>query len=73
MLKDPEVKGIICAGGGYGAGRYVDRIDYQLMAEQPKIFWGYSDITFLQTTIGQFANVVTFHGPMLASDVEEPL
>lgn len=69
MLKDPEVKGIICAGGGYGAARYADRIDYQLMAEQPKILWGYSDITFLHTTIGQFANIVTFHGPMLASDV----
>ncbi|MBE3102801.1 MAG: LD-carboxypeptidase, partial [Bacilli bacterium] len=27
------------------------------------------DITFLHTAIGQFANVVTFHGPMLASDV----
>lgn len=69
MLKDPEVKGIIFAGGGYGAGRIADRIDYQLMAEQPKILWGYSDITYLHTTIGQFANVVTFHGPMLASDV----
>lgn len=69
MLADPNVKGIICAGGGYGAGRYSDRIDFQLMAEQPKILWGYSDITFLHTTIGQFANVVTFHGPMLASDV----
>jgi muramoyltetrapeptide carboxypeptidase len=69
MLADPNIKGIICAGGGYGAGRYSDRIDFQLMAEQPKILWGYSDITFLHTTIGQFANVVTFHGPMLASDV----
>ncbi|WP_342542484.1 LD-carboxypeptidase [Paenisporosarcina sp. FSL H8-0542] len=69
MLADPSIKGIICAGGGYGAGRYADRIDFQLMAEQPKILWGYSDITFLHTTIGQFANVVTFHGPMLASDV----
>lgn len=69
MLADPSVKGIICAGGGYGAGRYADQIDFQLMAEQPKILWGYSDITFLHTTIGQFANVVTFHGPMLASDV----
>ncbi|MGE6486825.1 S66 peptidase family protein [Paenisporosarcina sp. NPDC076898] len=69
MLADPHIKGIICAGGGYGAGRYADRIDFQLMAEQPKILWGYSDITFLHTTIGQFANVVTFHGPMLASDV----
>ncbi len=69
MLSDPNIKGIICAGGGSGAARYADRIDFQLMTEQPKILWGYSDITYLHTTIGQFANVVTFHGPMLASDV----
>lgn len=69
MLSDPNVKGIICAGGGFGAARYADRIDFQLMTEQPKILWGYSDITYLHTTIGQFANIVTFHGPMLASDV----
>ena len=36
MLSDPNVKGIICAGGGFGAARYADRIDFQLMTEQPK-------------------------------------
>lgn len=69
MFEDPEVAGIICAGGGYGAARYADRIDYAMIKENPKVFWGYSDITFLHTAIGEYSDLVTFHGPMLASDV----
>ena len=72
MFEDPEVSGIICAGGGYGAARYADRIDYAMIMENPKVFWGYSDITFLHTAIGEYAKMVTFHGPMLASDVGKP-
>ncbi|HSJ37984.1 MAG TPA: LD-carboxypeptidase [Planococcus sp. (in: firmicutes)] len=69
MFEDPEVAGIICAGGGYGAARYADRIDYAMIKDNPKVFWGYSDITFLHTAIGEYSDLVTFHGPMLASDV----
>ncbi|WP_223634796.1 LD-carboxypeptidase [Planococcus sp. 4-30] len=72
MFEDPEVSGIICAGGGYGAARYADKIDYAMIMENPKVFWGYSDITFLHTAIGDYAEMVTFHGPMLASDVGKP-
>lgn len=69
MFADPSIAGIICAGGGYGSARYADKIDYQLMHECPKIFWGYSDITFLHTSMNVYSDIVTFHGPMLASDV----
>lgn len=72
MFEDPEVAGIFCAGGGYGAARYADQIDYAMIKENPKVFWGYSDITFLHTAIGEYANLVTFHGSMLASDVGKP-
>ena len=69
MFADPTIKGIICAGGGYGTARFADQIDLQLMNENPKIFWGFSDITFLHTAFGLYSNLVTFHGPMLASCV----
>lgn len=69
MFLDKEVKAIICAGGGYGTGRIASQIDYSLIKANPKIFWGYSDITFLHTAILQQAGLVTFHGPMLASDI----
>ena len=69
MFADPEVKGIICAGGGYGTARIACMIDYSLIRSNPKIFWGYSDITFLHQCFLKEAGLVTFHGPMLASDI----
>jgi muramoyltetrapeptide carboxypeptidase len=69
MFRDPEVKAIICARGGYGTGRIAADINYELIKNNPKIFWGYSDITFLHTAIRQETGLVTFHGPMLASDI----
>ncbi|WP_110112289.1 LD-carboxypeptidase [Bacillus sp. CGMCC 1.16541] len=69
MFADPDVKGIICACGGFGTGRIVSQLDYNLIKKNPKIFWGYSDITFLHTAIYQQTGIVTFHGPMLSSDI----
>ena len=69
MFTDPDIAGIICSRGGYGAARFTDKIDFELIRNNPKVFWGYSDITFLHTSFGQLANLATFHGPMLTSDV----
>ncbi|WP_188456655.1 S66 peptidase family protein [Virgibacillus oceani] len=69
MIADPSIKGIIFARGGYGTGRIASDIDYQLVEENPKIIWGYSDITYIHTTIRQATGLVTFHGPMVESDV----
>lgn len=67
MIRDPEVKAIFCLRGGYGAARIADRIDYQALTENPKIFWGFSDVTYFHTAFQEYSNVVTFHGPMLSS------
>lgn len=69
MFLDTEVKAIFCASGGYGTARIAPYIDFDLVKKNPKIFWGYSDITFLHTAIRQEADLVTFHGPMLGSDI----
>ena len=69
MFTDNEVKAVICARGGYGTARFASMIDYELIKKNPKIFWGYSDITFLHTAILQRTGLVTFHGPMLGSDL----
>jgi muramoyltetrapeptide carboxypeptidase len=73
MFADPDIKAIICARGGYGTGRIADMLDYGLIRANPKIFWGYSDITFLHAAIGQLAGLVTFHGPMLIDLGKEDL
>lgn len=72
MIKDPSVKAIFCARGGYGTGRIASLLQYDLIRSNPKIIWGYSDITYMHTAIRQQADLVTFHGPMLASDVASP-
>lgn len=72
FVKDPEVKAIFCVRGGYGLARMIDKIDYKLLEENPKIIVGFSDVSVLHTTVNEFSNLVTFHGPML-SDREDEL
>lgn len=69
MIADPNIKAIIFARGGYGTGRFIDRLDYELIRKNPKVIWGYSDITYLHTAISQRSGLVTFHGPMVESDM----
>lgn len=69
MFKDQEVDAIICLRGGYGSPRLLDLIDYDLVKNNPKIFVGYSDITALHIAFTQISNLITFHGPMLTSDM----
>ncbi|MDD5435700.1 MAG: LD-carboxypeptidase [Nitrospira sp.] len=71
MFVDKDVKAIVCARGGYGALRIIDILNYDLIAENPKIFIGYSDITALLISIYKETGLVTFHGPMLYSLINE--
>src|SRR3972149_3074737 len=49
MFADAEVRAILAARGGYGSGRLLPVFDVRLAREHPKIFVGYSDLTFLLT------------------------
>ncbi|MDF2545233.1 MAG: peptidase LD-carboxypeptidase [Anaerosolibacter sp.] len=71
MFRDKNVQGIVCMRGGDGAGRLLDRIDYDTIAKNPKVFVGYSDITALHIAFLQEAKLITFHGPMVTSDMIE--
>ncbi len=64
LQSDPEIRAVFCAAGGYGSTRILDRIDYRIFAEDPKIFVGYSDITALHAAVGGETGLVTFHAPM---------
>ncbi len=68
MFKNKDVNAIFCVRGGYGSGRLLDKINYSLIKKNPKIFVGYSDITALHLAIFKKAGLVTFAGPMLATD-----
>lgn len=69
MFMDEEVDGIICIRGGYGAPRILELLDYEGIKNNPKVFVGYSDITALHIAINQICNLVTFHGPMVSSNM----
>jgi muramoyltetrapeptide carboxypeptidase len=73
MFADPKVKAIMCIRGGYGTPRLLSLVDYRLIARNPKIFVGYSDITSLQLALWKKCGLVTFQGPMVGVDMPEQL
>ncbi len=68
MFSNKDVKAIFTVRGGYGSPRLLDRINYNLIKKNPKVFVGYSDITALHLAFYQKAGLVTFAGPMVAVD-----
>lgn len=69
MFADPQIEAIFCIRGGDGANRIVPYIDLDVVRKNPKIFQGYSDITSLHLLFNQACDLVTFHGPMISSNV----
>lgn len=72
MLRLAEVKAIFCARGGYGSNYLLPLLDFDLFANNPKIFCGYSDNTTLLAQVHDRTGLVVFHGPMLAKDFARP-
>jgi muramoyltetrapeptide carboxypeptidase len=71
MFGDSEVNAVFAIRGGYGSEQLLDRIDYDLIRRNPKVFLGYSDITALHLAIQKKAGLVTFHGPVVLSRFAE--
>lgn len=69
MFEDKSINGIFALRGGYGSQRIIDKIDWNTVSLNPKVFVGYSDITALHIAINQRCNFVTFHGPMAAAEL----
>ena len=72
MFADPEIKGIICARGGYGSAQVMPFLDKEIVAGNPKIFLGFSDITNILNWINQSCGFVAYHGPMASSNMVDP-
>lgn len=62
-FEDPDTSAVWCGRGGYGVMRLLDRIDFEAIRRNPKVFIGFSDITALHVAIGQQTGLVTFHAP----------
>lgn len=64
VLDDNTIKAIICARGGYGTVRIIDKLDFTRFLKEPKWIVGYSDITVLHSHIHTNCNVPTLHAIM---------
>ena len=62
-FRDPNVKGIFTAIGGYNANQLLRYIDYDLIKENPKVLMGYSDITAILLAIYNKTGLTTYSGP----------
>jgi muramoyltetrapeptide carboxypeptidase len=72
LIADPAIDAIVCARGGYGLPRILDRLDAKEFRAARKPLVGYSDATALLLWQRRCAGLVGFHGPMLerGSDVD---
>ena len=64
MFADPDVDAIMTVRGGWGCNRILHMLDYDLIAQHPKILVGYSDVTSLLVACQAKTGLVTFHGPV---------
>ena len=66
-FRDPDISAIITVIGGWNGNQILDDIDYELVAKNPKIFCGYSDISVFHGAFLKKANLVTYYGPHIST------
>lgn len=66
LFADPEVDVVQTLQGGYGSAQAIPHIDFGVVAENPKPFVGFSDITALHTVILSKTGLATVYGNGLA-------
>lgn len=67
LWRDPEIKGLIAARGGYGCLRLLSLLDFDLLAATPKRMVGFSDLTTLHAAILAKTSQFSLHGPMVTT------
>jgi muramoyltetrapeptide carboxypeptidase len=67
LLDDRSVKAIMCARGGYGFVRIIDKLDFSKLAAHPKWIIGFSDVTVLHSHLNRNYGVASIHSKMCNS------
>lgn len=67
MLDNKNIKAILCARGGYGVVRIIDRIDFTKFAQKPKWVIGFSDVTVLHSHLHKNLGIASIHSKMCNS------
>jgi muramoyltetrapeptide carboxypeptidase len=66
---DESTSAVMALRGGYGANYLLEDLNAARIAEHPKLFFAYSDLTGVQLRLLDEIGLVAFHGPMLAADL----
>lgn len=71
MMDDKNIKAILCARGGYGTGRIIEKLDFKKLIRRPKWIIGFSDITVMHTHLFSNYKMASLHAPMAAAFNDE--
>jgi muramoyltetrapeptide carboxypeptidase len=67
MMDDNSLSAIMCARGGYGSVRIIDKLDLTKFAAHPKWIIGFSDITVIHSHLNRNFNIASIHSKMCNS------
>lgn len=66
MMDNNSVKAIMCARGGYGLVRIIDKLNFNNFKSNPKWIIGFSDVTVMHSHLSRM-NIATIHSKMCNS------
>jgi muramoyltetrapeptide carboxypeptidase len=67
MMDDASIKAILCARGGYGTVRIIDKLDFRQFVRDPKWIVGFSDLTVLHSHIHTHFGIETLYAEMMVN------
>ena len=67
MLDDTGIKAVLCARGGYGLIRIIDRLNFIKFVQHPKWIIGFSDVTILHCHLNRQFGIASIHSKMCNS------
>ncbi|MBL7699342.1 MAG: LD-carboxypeptidase [Chitinophagaceae bacterium] len=67
MLNDPSLAAIMCARGGYGIIRIIDKLNFNRFREKPKWIIGFSDATVFHSHLNRNLGIASIHSKMCNS------
>ena len=67
LMDDQEVKAIMCARGGYGVVRIIDKLNFAKFSSNPKWIIGFSDVTVLHSHLNRNYGIASIHSKMCNS------
>ncbi len=70
LFRDPDIKAVLCARGGFGSLRLLPLLNFGLIQKNAKIVAGFSDVSVLLNVIFRKTGLVTFHAPVVTSLAE---